>query len=44
MVARMGDKSPKANQKQAAQKKAQGAAVQGKKNAAQAAKQIPKKK
>ena len=38
----MGDKSPKANQKQAAQKKAQGTADQNKKNAATAAKQIPK--
>ena len=37
--ARMGDKSPKSNQKQAAQKKAQAAATQQKKGAATAAKQ-----
>jgi hypothetical protein len=40
----MGDKSPKANQKQKAQKQAQGTANQNKKNAATAAKQLPKGK
>jgi hypothetical protein len=38
----MGDKSPKANQKQASQKQAKGAASNQKKAAATAAKQIPK--
>ena len=37
--ARMGDKSPKSNQKQAAQKKAQAKANQQKKGAVTAAKQ-----
>jgi hypothetical protein len=40
----MGDKSPKSNQKQAAQKNAKNDASQQKKNAATAAKQIPKGK
>jgi hypothetical protein len=40
----MGDKSPKANKKQATQKNAKNDANQQKKNAAAAAKQIPKGK
>jgi len=40
----MGDKSPKSNQKHAAQKKAQGNASQQKKSAATAAKQVVKTK
>jgi hypothetical protein len=40
----MGDKSPKANQKQASQKQAKGAASKQKRDAATAAKQAPKAK
>jgi hypothetical protein len=40
----MGDKSPKSNQKHAAQKKAQGNASQQKKNEATAAKQVARTK
>jgi hypothetical protein len=40
----MGDKSPKANKKQASQKQSKGDASQQKKNAATAAKQAPKGK
>jgi hypothetical protein len=40
----MGDKSPKSNQKQASQKKAQAAVNQQKKNAATSAKQVVKTK
>jgi hypothetical protein len=39
----MGDKSPKANRKHATQKTDKNSAVQSKKNAVTAAKQIPKK-
>jgi hypothetical protein len=38
----MGDKSPKANQKQASQKQTKGAVSKQKKDAASAAKQTPK--
>jgi hypothetical protein len=38
----MGDKSPKANQKQALQKQTKGAVSKQKKDAASAAKQTPK--
>ena len=41
-AAPMGDKSPKANQKQQAQKQSKGAASKQKKDAATSAKQIPK--
>lgn len=41
---KMGDRSPKANQKQATQKKAKNSAVDAKKNAATASKQVPGKK
>lgn len=40
----MGDKNPKTNQKNAAQKKSKSDDTQGKKNAAQAAKQADKTK
>jgi len=40
----MGDKSPKANQKHAAQSQSKNAAAQKKKDAVTAAKQIPKTK
>ena len=40
----MGDKSPKATQKQNAQKQAKGSASKNKKDAATAAKQAPKAK
>jgi hypothetical protein len=39
----MGDKSPKANQKQVSQKKSKSDATSQKKSAAVAAKQVPKK-
>lgn len=38
----MGDKSPKATQKQASQKKSKAGAAQNQKNQAAAAKQVPK--
>ena len=40
----MGDKSPKANQKQAGQKQAKGNTAKQKKDSAAAAKQVPKTK
>jgi hypothetical protein len=42
MVRRMGDKSPKANQKQASQNQAKNASSKKKKDAVVAAKQLPK--